>query len=320
MQELVLRVNKGVFLEFDTTLIALDPLVLPVKKPAIVLISHAHQDHYSPSVLRKLPPDTKIVMSVASRRIIDPRGILRNIVEVAPGEVIELGKARVEVFDAGHIIGSLQFLIDLGGREIVYTGDFNLERRIILKPATPIRSDILLMDATYGLPTYVFPSRKEIYSDLLSLIKKNNEKEEIALKARKLGVAQEVTALISMATHLPVLVEPEIAVYNEIYENFGEILGRYAISDKPAPGAPLVAKLSRKFPRKIRSIPLTGWATKSGIPLSSHGDFKQLVEYVKQSNPQLVIPVCGFREDFARHVSEELGFEASHEEEIIVKM
>ncbi|MEZ0345153.1 MAG: MBL fold metallo-hydrolase [Infirmifilum sp.] len=318
MRKVSVQVNKGVFLETSSTRVAFDPLTLKGKKPDLILVSHAHRDHYSPSLLRKVSQTTPILMSTASKRIIDPHGTLRNVREINPGETAEFNGIRVEAFHAGHILGSLQFRLEIAGIRVVYTGDFNMEKRVILEPGKPVKGDILFIDATYGLPIYVFPSRKELYSKLLSLIKEDDG--EVVLKARKLGVAQEVTALISMATRLPVLVEPEIAIYNQVFEEFGEFLGRYAISDTPTPGAPLVARLSRKFPRKIRTISLTGWATRGGLPLSSHGDFKQLVDYVRESNPQVVVPVCGFRKDFAAYVSGELGFQAVYSDEFILNM
>ncbi|MGC9147018.1 MAG: MBL fold metallo-hydrolase [Infirmifilum sp.] len=321
MRQFRIHISKGVFLEGDTTNILIDPLVLPSKRPDLVLVSHAHSDHYTPGVLRRISSTgVRILMSTASRMIIDPKKRLKNVVEINPGEKIESEKFTVEAFDAGHIIGSLQFRIELADVTFVYTGDFNLEKRIILEPAKPLSSDVLLIDATYGLPIYVFPKRQEIYSQLLSLVREKGSDREIALKARKLGVAQEVTALLSMATDLPVLVEPEIAVYNEIYEKFGEILGRYAINNNPSRGAPFVARLSRKFPRGIQSIPLTGWAMKSGIPLSSHGDFKQIIDYVRRSSPDIVIPVCGFREELSSYLLGEHGFSTANGEEIILNL
>ncbi len=317
MMEVKLLINRGVFLETNSVKIAFDPLVLPPAKPQAILISHAHQDHYSVRVLRKL---SNIVMSRATREIIDPKGRLKNVIEVDPGENVEINGLVIETFHSGHIIGSLQFRITLGNATIVYTGDFNLEKRVVLQPATPLRGDLILIDGTYGHPAYVFPRRREIYEEIISRVKEVAEDGGIVLKARRLGVAQELTALISMSTNLPVIVEPAIAKYNEIYEKHGEILGRYAVSEEPRRGAPLIAQLSRRLPRNIPAIPVTGWALKTGFPLSSHADFSQLLEYVKRGEPQVVVPVCGFREDFSRYVRENLGVESYSGERISIKL
>ncbi|UNQ72675.1 MBL fold metallo-hydrolase [Infirmifilum sp. NZ] len=319
MKTLEVIVSKGVFLGYNSLSIAFDPLMLPTGKPAVTLVSHAHQDHYSPSVLRKLSQKTHILMSPATRRIIDPARRLKNIIEVNPGETLEVEGLGIEAFHSGHIIGSLQFRVVIGDLTVVYTGDFNLERRVVLQPAKPLKGDVVLIDATYGSPDYVFPERKEIYAKIISILKER-EGDEVVLKARRLGVAQEVTALLSMSTHIPVIVESEIAKYNEVYEEFGEILGRYAISNTPKQGFPLVARLSRKFPKKVFTLSLTGWAVKTGVPLSSHGDFRQLVEYVTASESQVVIPVCGFRKEFSEYVKEILGITASSDDKINIRL
>ncbi|QOJ79711.1 MBL fold metallo-hydrolase [Infirmifilum lucidum] len=317
MMDIRLLVSRGVFLETGSTRIALDPLVLPRAKPQATFISHAHQDHYSTKVLRKL---SNIVMSRVTRKIIDPKRRLKNVIEVNPGETIEIDGLVVEAFHSGHIIGSLQFRITLRDAAIVYTGDFNLEKRVVLQPATPLRGDLILIDGTYGHPAYVFPKRREIYERIISRVKEVAGSGEIVLKSRKLGVAQELTALISMSTSLPVIVEPEIARYNEIYEEYGEILGRYAVSEEPRRGAPLITRLSRRLPRNIPAIPVTGWALKTGIPLSSHADFSQLVEYVKRSKAQVVVPVCGFREEFSRYIRENLGVDSYSGKDISIRL
>lgn len=320
MPKLRLTVDGGVFLESEQVRLAFDLVKVPKSTPDVVLVSHAHTDHYSTRALRAISSSSVIVMSRASRRIIDPLRRLRNVVEVNAGEAAEVGGLVIEAHEAGHILGSLQFAVELYGRRVVYTGDFNLEKRIILAPAPVLRADVLLIDATYGSPLYTFPERGELYAQVVSEVKERAGDREVMLRARKLGVAQEVTALLAMSTDFPIVVEPEIAELNAVYEEFGEILGRYASGDRPAPGAPLVARLSRKPPRGVYSLALTGWALRGGIPLSSHADFRQLIEYVRRSGAEVVVPFCGFREELAGYVSRELGVRAHSESAVIINL
>jgi len=44
--------------------------------------------------------------------------------------------------------------------------------------------------------------------------------------------------------------------------------------------------------------------------ISSHADFDQLIEYVKQARPKEVVTVHGFKEEFADYLRRKLGIRA----------
>ena len=301
----VLR-EGGILVEGRGRRVLLDPRGLPRVKPDLVFVSHAHRDHYGLRALRALDRVPK-VMSPATRDLVDPRGTLRNVVLVNAGESLEVAGISLEVYDAGHVIGSLQVRLDLG-RLVAFTGDFSLERRVVLRPAPVLRADVLVIDATYGHPRYSFPPRGELYRRLIAAVKERVDEEGRALiAARPLGTAQEVVALLSLAGRFTPIVHESVARRNVVYERYGEVLGNYATMRGAAPaGVPVVLPLSSA---RRNAIQCTGWALGYGIPLSSHSDFDDLVEYVKRSGAEEVYVAYGFTKVFAEFVKRELGVE-----------
>jgi len=323
MSEIEVAIDRGVHIRARGKYVLIDPTGIPSTKPDVVLISHAHEDHYSLRALRALYR-VPIVMSGASRLLIDSRGVLGNILTIEPSQEVEVAGLHIAAHEAGHIIGSLQFSFDFGGNLVVYTGDFSLDKRLILKPAELVKGDLLIIDATYGKPKYTFPPRAELYKAIVKRV--NNVLESggsVMIKGRKLGVAQEVTALVSMATELVPIVESSVGRYNELYEQFGEPLGRYVLWDgtgAPTLNAVVISRLGARHVGFSDTIVCTGWAIRKGIPLSSHADFAQLVRYAVNSKATFVVPFSGFRRVFSKFLRENFGIAAYEEDRVRLRL
>lgn len=314
------KIQDGIHVEAGEKYILADPTSRPVGAPDVVLISHAHSDHYSLSVLRSLRK-SPIVMSKITRHVIDPHGRLRNVVEVEPGQEIEVAGVSIRAHEAGHIIGSLQFSFDLGNLSITYTGDFNASKRIVLRPAEIAKSDILLVDATYGSPLYDFPPRAQLYSRLVQEVREGIESSgKVLLRSRRFGVAQEITALLNLSMRIPPVVDEKIARYNSIYEDFGEFIGSYVSSPALENGRVIIAGLNARPRGAGKSITCTGWAVRKGVPLSSHSGFSEIVEYALKSGAAVVIPFVGFRKFLAEHLKSEHGMESFHGDRIVLRV
>ena len=109
---------------------------VPVLAPGAidaVLISHLHHDHLDRASLRRVGPVPVIVPRGAGRLV--SRTGHDDVVEVSPGDVVEVGAARVLVVHADHS-GSrtlstahgpaLGFVIEAGGRRVYFPGDTDL--------------------------------------------------------------------------------------------------------------------------------------------------------------------------------------------------
>jgi len=299
--------NGGIVVEAGGKKLLLDPTGIPDTKPDLVFVSHAHSDHCRPSVLRALRGVPK-VMSPATRDLVDPRRRLDSVVAVNVGEEVEVAGLQLEVHEAGHVIGSLQLRFDAGAT-VVYTGDFNLERRVVMRPAPVLKADVLVIDATYGHHRYTFPPRPQLYRAVVQAVREAVEEGRgLTLAARTLGTGQELTALLSLVAKVVPFVEERIAEKNRVYEKYGEVLGEYAVhSVRPPQGAIAIVPLSSNHPG---AVPCTGWAVKGGIPLSSHADFSDLLRYVVESRANVVYTFSSFAGIFAGYISREMGVEA----------
>jgi L-ascorbate metabolism protein UlaG (beta-lactamase superfamily) len=95
-----------------------------------VLISHLHRDHLDRPSLRGLPHDVPVVVPSGGATLLPGRG--RSVIEVVPGDVLELGGLRVRVTEALHDGGrtpvrprgipALGYVLE-GSRRVYFAGD-----------------------------------------------------------------------------------------------------------------------------------------------------------------------------------------------------
>ncbi len=99
-----------------------------------------------------LPPrrnDKYDMVSWFNRTNIDK--VKRNYVQLETGTASELaGGIVVTPTEARHIPGSSAFVVDVEGKRILYTGDFNLDKSVLFHGATlPTDCDLTIFDGTY---------------------------------------------------------------------------------------------------------------------------------------------------------------------------
>jgi putative mRNA 3-end processing factor len=296
--------DRGIYVEGSRVRFVVDPTG-PIRGSVdFVLVTHGHSDHMSRYVLRHRVVATQETFTAMSIRL---GGVPTRRMTVAPGDVVEMDGTQIAVFEAGHILGSVMYLVEVDGLQILFTGDFNTAGTILTDAAEPVeRPDILVMEATYGDPTYVFPNRAELYNELLDVVERYTGDGGVAIAAYPLGKAQEVAKLLGARAGAHALV----ARYNRA---FGIPTGRDS-------DVIIVPSLRSAPPRRFK-IEVSGWYADErlrrraaeegiyGIPLSDHSDFPSLVEFVRETSPRLVYAVYGFSERFTRHLRR-LGFKA----------
>ncbi len=86
------------------------PLHTPVHVD-VILISHAHADHFDPASLRRLPRQAKVVVPAGLGRRVARLGF-DDVREVVAGDVLELADVAVRVIEAVHAPGRM---LGLGG-------------------------------------------------------------------------------------------------------------------------------------------------------------------------------------------------------------
>ncbi|RMF90728.1 MAG: MBL fold metallo-hydrolase, partial [Methanobacteriota archaeon] len=223
----------------------------------------------------------------------------------------ELDGVRFTLYNSGHIPGSTQLLIENGAR-ILYTGDLCLKGGLITPPADTPACDILIIEATFGTPRYVFPDKRETIKEMRDWAEDCNAKGATPVfLGYALGKAQEITKALS--GDLTVFVEESAYHFNRRTENLGIHLGRYELWDGHLPPEDCVLVAPPHKARLFRDELFTtayvsGWASgngaprfgaSAGFPLSDHSDFNGLIEFVERVSPQATYTVHGFAREFS---------------------
>lgn len=227
--------NSGIHLISDDLHLTLDPKsVRSANEADLVLISHAHTDHY-PKSLKNVKPLK--ILSRATFLLLSPKngGQIPNCKIIRPyqeaRDEIQFGKhVRIRAYPAGHVIGSLQFLIKIRDEKIIYTGDFCLADRFGMEksPILKARDGTLIIDETYYKEGVSFPPRKKIYTDILRWLNahfKKSGKRSAVVIAQRLGTCQEISALINYSTlkNVRIHAHPQVFESNMIHSTFSKI-------------------------------------------------------------------------------------------------
>jgi len=105
--------------------------------------------------------------------ILDALNSLENFVRVAVyGQALQLAPGiKATFFDAGHILGSANVLLEVSEhgheRRVLFSGDLGLHGRPILRdPVRPLPADVVIMETTYGDRPHkeLQPSIDELYA------------------------------------------------------------------------------------------------------------------------------------------------------------
>jgi putative mRNA 3-end processing factor len=323
VQEFRAYYDNGIVIEYKSKKIIIDSLKRPTKPYDAILITHGHKDHVNPKALHGAYP---IIMSEETATIIRIRDNERlRYIKANPGTKLTINDITIEAFNAGHIIGSLSYVLDFKDLRIGITGDFNVESSIILNGNKSLPADIIIMEATYGDPDYVFPSRKTIYNELKTIIENNTKSGNVLLMGQPLGRGQELTALLK---DYPIYIEPNIKILNNALGlKYGKVL-----SDLPETGSIIITGTQKNSMNTInilktkysltKTIALSGMYARESrtnrlralgieaIPLSSHSDFPGLVDFVLNSEAKFIYTVYGNAVKFAKYLRKELNIMA----------
>ncbi len=258
-------------------------------------LSHAHADHTS--------------------------GLRRKPEMISSPETLELAKMKAKrvsadgakMIDAGHILGSRQLVVDGDGEKIVYTGDISLKPNILGFAAEIPQCDKLIMEATYGDPSYVFPEYGSVVDSVFRWVKENDSRN-IILGAYNLGKAQEIVKMLNECGIAPVITD-KAEHFCSIYDKYGvhldrvmvgtdeaeEIMSKRFVAVVPMNKAKryFAHRMAEAFERDTVCAVATGWAlhyrfnVDAAFPLSDHADFNDLVHFVEQSEAKDIEFFCG---------------------------
>jgi len=270
-------------------------------------VSHAHGDHGT--------KHKKVMASPPTIALLKHRYGIAESIELEYEKKIQLGNFNVEIFPAGHILGSSQILIEKNGSSLLYTGDFKPRSSLTAEKIIIKKADYLIMESTFGLPKYIFPSRNLIIEKLIESLNVCLKKEILPiLYVYQLGKGQEITKILT-DNGFDVVQYYTIYEISKIYESFGIRLGNYELFGSTSlDGKVLLVPPHLRYSRKLsglkntkkRKYYLSGWALDEEskfrfkvdevFPISDHADFNELIEFTSLVNPKIVYTTHGFPE------------------------
>ncbi len=290
---------------------------------SVTFITHAHGDHVygfsNPGKKCSTKQTADLYHAGNGRRPKDHRSLQY-------GETLKLDTCRVQSLNAGHILGSAQYKIETSEGVVVYTGDMNLQETLVTAPAEIEDADVLIIESTYGEPSYVFPRRERTYADIARWISQTLEVGRTPFfKVSPVGKAQEIIAIANQLTRADVVVHPRVLCFSEVYVGNGAKLRYYGMESEEGEEMLARGEAILIYPQSEETAPkgevsravATGWALRfkkwdvdRAFPLSLHADFRQLLSYVETANPRIVYTCHGFDDKLATIIRKRCQIEA----------
>ncbi|TXT55828.1 MAG: hypothetical protein BAJATHORv1_30211 [Candidatus Thorarchaeota archaeon] len=321
----LVKKSTGFLLKYGHVRLGLDTGI----KNETTLLSHSHADHIGRLDIAHRVIATQGTFDTLEAR--NGRADCKRTVLHYGDSTGQLG-VIITAFDAGHVLGSTMFHMEFDDDlSILYTGDFNVEDSLVHKAAQAVKADVLITEATYGSPEWIFPKREETYFQILKTAQDEIARGKIPVfQAYSLGKAQEAIALLEYRDIPVVSGNGTIDTVNDAYNKHGAGLNAVSIrsgeaidnldegcaivSSSPAHTFTNIRKiLGSELAREVRNravtYSLSGWTLGGyrgkGFPLSAHTDFPHLIEFAKKVDPRIAYVFTGNAGVLASHLHEE---------------
>jgi Cft2 family RNA processing exonuclease len=311
--------KSGVQIECGNVEIMLDPQNNRLSRCS-VFISHGHFDHSAAFRMDDVPKySSQQTFDLVASYGIQPR----NWQPLVLGRKVIFDDVEVVSHNSGHVLGSCEFEVRTPEVNLLFTGDFNTEYTKTMKPAEPIPCDILILEATFGSPSFVFPSEDEVGKEMVDWARKIMRSGKIpTFQADPLGNAQEIIGIFN-EYGIPVVTYWKVSRINRIYEAHGHKLRYLDAKSNEAQEVIDSGNFVYITPKHLdlqdrpEFVPalVSGWALwarKTAFPLSDHADFPRLIKFVEECRPKIVLTCHGsrFNDTLAHFIERKLGVRA----------
>jgi len=293
-----------------------DFYVDPVRPVARAVITHGHSDHARAGHGAVLAtPET---LDIMAERYGEAFADLRQ--PSAYGETAAHNGVDIRLVPAGHVLGSAQAVVSWRGLTMVVSGDYKRRRDPTCVGFEPVRSQVFISEATFGLPVFNHPPDGEEIGRLLHSLQQFPDRAHL-VGAYALGKAQRVIRLLREAGwERPIYVHGAMERLNRLYERHGVDLGEL----RPATGLPKNAlggevvlappsavqdRWSRRFADPVVAF-ASGWmgvrarARMRGVELplviSDHADWGELTDTFTELSPDEIWITHGREEGLCR--------------------
>jgi putative mRNA 3-end processing factor len=291
-----------------------DIWVDPSRPSPKALVTHGHADHARGG-------HDAVWATPETLAIMDTRYGPQAGHPVAYGETLSLpGGVDATFVPAGHVLGSAQIVLDFRGERIVVSGDYKRRADPTCAPFEPVKCDVFITEATFGLPVFRHPETGDEIDKLMAALRANPTRC-VLVGAYALGKAQRVIRELRDRGHDdPIYLHGAVQRLCDLYVELGVDLGELRpATDAPkaelmgkvvvAPPGALNDRWSRRLPDPITAM-ASGWmrvrqrAVQRNVELplilSDHADWDELTETLIEIAPKEVWVTHG-REDALVH-------------------
>lgn len=282
----------------------------PWRPVARAVITHGHSDHARPGHAGYLcTPEAAPALRHRLGEI--------SIQTTAYGDTLRLGSARVSLHPAGHVPGSAQVRVEVGGEVWVVSGDYKTEDDGLSTPFAPLRCHTFITECTFGLPVFAWRPQPEIAAEIMQWVQDVvAEGRTPVLAAYSLGKAQRL--LHMLAPLAPIVTHGAIEVTTEVLRNQGLALPptqAASATDAPrgrlvlAPPSALGSTWMRRF-GPVSTAMASGWMRLRGVRrrrgadrgfvISDHADWAGLNAAIAATGAETVFVTHGYTIVFRR--------------------
>ncbi|MGI1663786.1 ligase-associated DNA damage response exonuclease [Palleronia sp. KMU-117] len=288
------------------------------------LVTHGHSDHARPGHARYLT--TEAAAPVVRHRLGDIA-----LATIRYGEARRIGDATVSFHPAGHVPGSAQIRVEVGGEVWVVSGDYKTEDDGLSEPFEPVRAHAFVSECTFGLPVFSWTPQAEVAADINGWWRANAAGGRISiLGAYALGKAQRVLSALDPGIG-PILTHGAVEAVNAVLRAQGyrlppTIRVTPELDPRAHPGALVLATPSalgtpwaRRFGPASTAF-ASGWmrlrgvrrrrAADRGFVMSDHADWAGLNAAIAATGAERVFVTHGYTAQFRRWL-ETQGYDAA---------
>ncbi len=287
------------------------------------LITHGHADHARAGHRHYLA--TKAAAPVIRHRLGDIA-----LETTCFDQTQRIGAATVSFHPAGHVPGSAQIRVEVGGEVWVASGDYKTEVDGLSEPFEPVRCHSFITESTFGLPAFRWAPQAEVAVQLNAWWTACIATGKTAvLGAYALGKAQRLMHMLDPDIG-PILTHGAVEATNVVLRAQGLTLPDTVlvtpdtkIKDHPgalvlAPPSALGSAWAAKFGPQSTGF-ASGWmalrgvrrrrAADRGFVVSDHADWTGLNSAIKETGAENIYVTHGYTDIFTRFLNEE-GYNA----------
>ena len=285
------------------------------------VLTHAHADHARRGHARYLAQRDALGVLLARLGPV-------SIDAVGYGETRTIGGARVSLHPAGHVLGSSQVRVEVGGETWVVTGDYKLDPDPTCVAFESVRADVLITESTFGLPIYRWSPPGRLFAEIDEWWRGNAAQgRPSVVYAYAFGKAQRILAGVD-ASIGPIVCHGAVELLNRCYREAGVALPQTLAATGPAraadratcAGALVLAPPSAQSTPWLRRFPdasdafASGWmqlrgarrrrSVDRGFVMSDHADWPGLLRAIEASGATRVYATHGYAASLSRYLSD----------------